>query len=224
LPNERRIHFAPFALDLVNECLWRGSLVIKLRPKAFAVLAYLVSRPGQLVTKDNLIAVVWREAFVGDAVLKVAIRQIREALSDDAKSPRFIETSHRRGYRFIGVISALQAIAGGRTDDGATAARPQQPDLPAGIVGRAHALSRMRAWFDSARRGECQVAFVTGEAGIGKTCLVSAFVSSSAASSQASIGHAQCIELYGTSEPYLPIFEAMQRLGAEIGVDKLAST
>ena len=63
---------------------------------------------------------------------------------------------------------------------------------------------------------------MTGEAGIGKTCLVSAFVSSSTASSRASIGHAQCIELYGTSEPYLPIFEAMQRLGAEIGVDKLA--
>ena len=63
---------------------------------------------------------------------------------------------------------------------------------------------------------------MTGEAGIGKTCLVSAFVSSSTAPSRASIGHAQCIELYGTSEPYLPIFEAMQRLGAEIGVDKLA--
>ena len=82
-----------------------GSQAIKLRPKAFAVLDYLLGRPGQLVTKEELLNAVWPETFVGEAVLKVAIRQIREALGDDPKSPRFIETAHRRGYRFIGQIA-----------------------------------------------------------------------------------------------------------------------
>ena len=80
--NENRIIFDPFSLDLTNECLWRGSQTIKLRPKAFAVLNYLLGRPGQLVTKENLLNAVWPETFVSDAVLKVAIRQLREALGD----------------------------------------------------------------------------------------------------------------------------------------------
>ena len=94
--------FNHFSLDLVNECLWRGSEEIKIRPKAFAILNYLLNRSGQLVTKEELLNAVWPETFVGDAVLKVTVRQLREVLDDDPKSPRFIETSHRRGYRFIG--------------------------------------------------------------------------------------------------------------------------
>jgi DNA-binding winged helix-turn-helix (wHTH) protein len=54
--NEPQIIFNPFSLDLVNECLWRGSEAIKLRPKAFAVLNYLLKRPGQLVTKEAAIS------------------------------------------------------------------------------------------------------------------------------------------------------------------------
>src|SRR6185369_11580972 len=103
--NEKRIVFDPFSLDLANECLWKGSQAIKLRPKAFAVLGYLLDHPGQLVTKDELLNAVWSGTFVGEAVLKVAIRQIRESLGDDPTSPRFIETAHRRGYRFIGSIA-----------------------------------------------------------------------------------------------------------------------
>src|SRR5215813_6650394 len=99
--NEKRIIFDPYCLDLTNECLWEGTQVIKLRPKAFAVLDYLLGRPGQLVTKEELLNAVWPGTFIGDAVLKVAIRQLREAQGDDPKRPRFIETAHRRGYRFI---------------------------------------------------------------------------------------------------------------------------
>src|SRR5215470_16392825 len=102
--NDRGVNFGPFCLDFAAECLWKGSRPIKLRPKAFAVLDYLVSRPAQLVTKEELLNDVWAGTFVGEAVLKVAIRQIREALDDDPGAPRFIETAHRRGYRFIGEI------------------------------------------------------------------------------------------------------------------------
>ena len=80
MEHETRIVFGPFSLDLTNECLWRDTRIIKLRPKAFAVLNYLIGRPGKLVTKVELLNAGWPETFVGDAVLKVTVRQVREAL------------------------------------------------------------------------------------------------------------------------------------------------
>src|SRR5215469_16333025 len=101
----KEIAFGPFRFDLTNECLWSGTRAISLRPKAFAVLKLLIENPGQLVSKQKVLDIVWPGTFVGDAVLKDNIRQLREALDDDAGSPAYIETAHRRGYRFIGKTS-----------------------------------------------------------------------------------------------------------------------
>ena len=213
---ERRIHFAPFALDLVNECLWRGTDVIKLRPKAFAVLEHLLSRPGELVTKETLIGAVWPDTFVGDAVLKVAIRQIREALSDNPKSPRFIETAHRRGYRFIGEIgAAMAAVATSRaiaTADAASTTPPGRLSVRDEFVGREQALSRLHEWFGQVRSGESKVVFVTGEAGIGKTTLIDTFTDTIAQDPTVRICGGQCLEQYGMSEAYLPVLDAIREL------------
>ena len=100
----RQIVFGPFALDPVNLRLCRGSLPVPLTPKAFDVLSYLLQHAGQLVTKDDLLKSIWPESFVGDSVLKVCVLEIRRALGDQAAAPKFVETVHRRGYRFIGSI------------------------------------------------------------------------------------------------------------------------
>jgi pimeloyl-ACP methyl ester carboxylesterase/DNA-binding winged helix-turn-helix (wHTH) protein len=91
-----------YTLDLANQCLWQARQRISLTPKAFCLLRYLIEAAERLVTKQELLDHVWSEAFVGDAVLKVCISEIRRALEDGCKAPRFIETLHRRGYRFIG--------------------------------------------------------------------------------------------------------------------------
>ena len=217
--SEKRIIFDPFSLDLANECLWRGSQAIKLRPKAFAVLNYLLGRPGQLITKEELLNTVWPETFVGEAVLKVAIRQLREALDDDPKSPRFIETAHRRGYRFIRQIAGRgQVLAGEQTIESnrAISGSPlSAADSPPGVVGRDEALSRMRSWLERMLGGERQIVFVTGEAGIGKTSLVDVFARSIASDRNIRIGRGQCLEQYGTGEAYLPVLEAIGRLARE---------
>jgi DNA-binding winged helix-turn-helix (wHTH) protein/predicted ATPase len=219
---ERRIIFDPFYLDLANERLFRGSQAIKLRPKAFAVLTYLLARPAQLVTKEELLNAVWPETFVGDGVLKVTIRQLRNALSDDSKSPRFIETAHRRGYRFIGQITEggqrpAEVQQMGRRNK-AISASPLSSAYPSpGVVGRDKALSRMHGWLDKVLMGERQIVFVTGEAGIGKTALVDTFTRSIAADRGIRIGRGQCLEQYGTSEAYLPVLEAIGRLCRERG-------
>ena len=210
------IRLGAFRLDLDNECLWLGAQVITLRPKAFAVLHYLVRRPGQLVSKEELLNAVWPETFVGDAVLKVAIRQLREALADNPKMPRFIETAHRRGYRFIGQLGNEVRQAVGEEADSqtplVTSVRQAGAKLPAGIVGREDALGRLEEWLAKSGGGERQMVFISGEAGIGKTALVDTFARHLAAERQIRISRGQCLEQYGTGEAYLPVLEAIGRL------------
>src|SRR5262249_6044178 len=159
---------------------------------------YLLARPDQLVTKEELLNAVWAETFVGEAVLKVVIRQIREALGDDPKSPRFIETAHRRGYRFIGPILGNDHPVVGPAPFGTT-------DFSAGVGGREQPLSRRKSWLEKMLAGERQIGFVTGEAGIGKTALVDAFVRRINMNGDIRVGRGQCLEQYGTSEAYLPV-------------------
>jgi DNA-binding winged helix-turn-helix (wHTH) protein len=97
----------PLRLDLANEQLWQGARAIPLRPKSFALLRCLVEHPGQLLTKAALFNAIWPETAVSDVVLTVCIRELRQALDDDVKMPRFIETVRRRGYRFVGRVTAL---------------------------------------------------------------------------------------------------------------------
>jgi DNA-binding winged helix-turn-helix (wHTH) protein/predicted ATPase len=212
--NEKSIIFDPFCLDLTNECLWKDLQAIRLRPKAFMVLSYLVRHPGVLVTKEELIEAIWPGTFVGDGVLKVIVRQLRKALDDDPKQPRFIETAHRRGYRFISAIAAPR-----QTDHLATLHTSVNTANTASssqtVVGRDEALSRMRTSLHKMLGGERQVLFVTGEAGIGKTTLVDVFAQSLAFDPTIWTARGQCLEQYGASEAYLPVLEAIGRLCRE---------
>jgi DNA-binding winged helix-turn-helix (wHTH) protein len=78
-----------------------GGEPVALAPKPFAVLCALARARGRLITKNALRDLVWGHRFVTDAVLKSAISEVRAALGDDAKQPRYIETVWRHGYRFI---------------------------------------------------------------------------------------------------------------------------
>src|SRR5262245_40937090 len=89
-----QIAFGPFRLEPVNETLVRDGQPVRLRPKAFAMLSHLVAAAGRLVTKRELLDTLWADVFVGDAALKTCMREIREALGDDAQRPRYIQTAH----------------------------------------------------------------------------------------------------------------------------------
>jgi DNA-binding winged helix-turn-helix (wHTH) protein len=99
---------ADLQIDVANECVWRGQEALHLTPTAFALLRYLVEHAGQLVTKEELLQAIWPETAVTEGVLTTHIRQLRQALGDEAKAPRYIETVHRRGYRFIGKVGSRQ--------------------------------------------------------------------------------------------------------------------
>jgi pimeloyl-ACP methyl ester carboxylesterase/DNA-binding winged helix-turn-helix (wHTH) protein len=99
--------FGEFRLDPGRATLFRGDTRVSLTPKALNVLDYLARHSGRLVTKDEFMDHLWSGVFVGDAALKVCVREIRRALGDDPHQPRYIETAHRRGYRFIANVTVV---------------------------------------------------------------------------------------------------------------------
>ena len=219
VPVEHSVFFPPFRLDLANEQLWRLAQPLPLRPKTFAVLRCFVEHPGQLLTKKALLEAVWPETVVSDVVLKVCIRELRHTLEDNARQPRFIETVHGRGYRFIGSVTvASQPVT--LQDASRRMAKPQSPefadvrlDVAHGpIVGREVDIAYLYQCLDKVWSGARQVVFVTGEAGLGKTTVVEAFVTEAGRQGDLWIGHGQCIEHYGAGEAYMPVLEALEQL------------
>jgi predicted ATPase/DNA-binding winged helix-turn-helix (wHTH) protein len=201
--------FPPFRLDPVNAQLWRGGHEIKLRRKTFDVLLYLVDHPGQLVTKAALLDTIWAKVTVSDSMPATCVAELRKALGDEARVPRFIETVHGRGYRFIAKVKTPASVA-------PISKAPSVPKRPRPImVGRQDELAQLQSWYSRVLEGQRQLIFVTGEAGIGKTTFVQAFLDSIAQEGSVRIGRGQCVEQYGAGEPYMPVLEALGRLCQE---------
>ena len=101
-----------FELDARSGDLRRHGQKVRLPNQSFQTLLLLLSRPGDLVTRDELRHALWTsETFVDfDDGLNSAMRKLREALDDDAGHPSFIETLPRRGYRFIAPVNSIAAI------------------------------------------------------------------------------------------------------------------
>ena len=107
---ERTLTFGRYRLEPQGG-LMSGARNVHLTPKALALLSYIANRPGEVVTKEQLFSAVWPEVNVGDAALVTCIQELRRALKDDARRPRYIETLHRRGYRFVGKLSEAPSPA-----------------------------------------------------------------------------------------------------------------
>ena len=195
-------------IEAENEWAWCGARRLELTPRAFAVLRHLVEHRGRLITKEELLTTVWRDAIVSDAALASGIRDLRKALGDSSNAPRYIQTVHRRGFRFIGPVAVPASF---------TASSPAAPTL----VGREAELASLHARLVRALSGQRQLVFVTGEQGIGKTALVETFLAEAGEANALRIGCGQCVEQYGAGEAYLPVLEALGRLGRAAGGEQL---
>jgi tetratricopeptide (TPR) repeat protein/DNA-binding winged helix-turn-helix (wHTH) protein len=98
-------------VDTSRSCLRRDGEERHLRQQTFQVLVYLLEQRERLVTKDELIDYVWRDTAVTDNALDQCLAEIRKALGDDSRNPRFIKTVPRRGYRFMGKVEEVSAVA-----------------------------------------------------------------------------------------------------------------
>ncbi|MEW6212917.1 MAG: winged helix-turn-helix domain-containing protein, partial [Acidobacteriota bacterium] len=107
-PARKQIYrFGQFTLDCVERRLTRDEEEIYLQPKTFDTLLYLVERHGSLVKKEEMLRALWADAFVTENALTRCIKEVREALADDAYQPRFIKTVPRVGYRFIAEVEEI---------------------------------------------------------------------------------------------------------------------
>ena len=203
------LRFSGFELDEADARLQRHDQALELPPRAFSVLCELARRPGQLVTKEALLDAIWGHRHVSESVLKSTISQLRTALDDDAKAPRFIETASRRGYRFIAAIEDVAGVDPFTSVDVSPATAESHTPLTASMTGRDATLSRLKAAWGRACAGQRQLCWLAGEAGIGKTTLVEHFAASLG---PVVFAHGQCIEQHGPGEPYLPVLEALGAL------------
>jgi len=108
-----RVSFGLFEADLNTGELWKAGFRIRLQGQPFKVLATLVSRAGEVVTREELQLQVWGSNTNVDfeRALAGAVNKVREALGDSAENPRFIETLTKRGYRFIAPVTAIAPVA-----------------------------------------------------------------------------------------------------------------
>jgi len=109
--------FGLFETDVAKGTLTRNGIRVKLQDQPFRVLIFLLERPGEIVTRDELRQRLWPEGtYVDfDGSLNVILKKLRAAIDDDSDNPRFIETVPRRGYRFIAPVSSDLAVAPPKT-------------------------------------------------------------------------------------------------------------
>ena len=197
------IQFGPHRFDQKSGELYFSEERRPLPPEDSAVLLQLVSRPNKLVSKQELLAEVWKDVVVGDAVVKTCIKRLRKVLGDDSNNPIYIETVHRRVYRFIG----FQAPA-----------FRELPSKGAGlIVGRERELARLQETFQHASDGQCRFVFISGEAGAGKSAFTNLFFETIRTRPRVLIGCGHCVDTQGPGEAFGPLFEVLESLAAQLG-------
>jgi predicted ATPase/DNA-binding winged helix-turn-helix (wHTH) protein/tetratricopeptide (TPR) repeat protein len=104
-PQATIYQFGEFTLDVGRGCVLRGDEEIKLRPKVYKALKYLVENPGRLISKQELIQEVWPDAFVTDDSLVQCTVELRRALED--REQKLLKTVPRRGYLFVGAVTTM---------------------------------------------------------------------------------------------------------------------
>ena len=115
----QHVSFGRYRYEPATGRLWADKRELKLTRKASGVLGLLLDRAGEPVTKQELFAAVWSNTVVSDDALTTCIQELRKALGDDAKQPRYIETRHRYGYCFVAELTRRSPPA-----------RPSPPTLP----------------------------------------------------------------------------------------------
>jgi TolB-like protein/DNA-binding winged helix-turn-helix (wHTH) protein/cytochrome c-type biogenesis protein CcmH/NrfG len=150
--------FGVFEVDLRRAELRKQGLKVKLHGQPFEILAMLLERPGEPVTREEIREKLWpEETFVDfEHSINTAVNRLREALGDDAERPRYIETLPRRGYRFLGPVEAVAPAPSPEVS--VTAAAPPSREAPA--PGKTGVSAKRRNWWRLAMAGVGLVAVV----------------------------------------------------------------
>ena len=160
------ISFGPFRLLAAQRLLLEGDRPVRLGSRAFDILAALVDRAGEVVTKEQLMARAWPQTFVEDANLKIQVSALRRALGDGQGGHRYIATVSGRGYNFVAPVRTEKPLL----------ATPVAPVVPAPMHNLPFAVTRMIGREEAAaalvaRLSQQRLVTIVGPGGIGKTTL-----------------------------------------------------
>lgn len=167
--------FEDFTFETSGNVLFRNGAVVALEPSAARVLRFFLENEGRLVSKQEILETVWAEVFTTEDVLKRAVLQIRRALGDDAANPRFIETHHRRGYRFVAGEKFEKRHKDTTSKNEKVEATAPHFDC---FIGRGKEIEFLQTEFRRVLKGNGQPVLIAGEPGIGKTQTVERFIES----------------------------------------------
>jgi DNA-binding winged helix-turn-helix (wHTH) protein len=215
--------FGEFEIDTRLYEMRRGGKPCHVEPQVFDVLAYLVRHADRVVGKNELLDTIWPEGYVSEATLSGRVMAARKALGDSGREQRYIKTVHGRGFRFVAPVSQHEeTVDPGAPDFRMTSAAPASREPipnpePSGPVGRESELDYLDGLLAQAAAGKRTVLLVTGEAGIGKTTLVNAYIDRVRSRVPAWIGQGECIEHHDVAEAYKPVLDALSRISR--GVD-----
>lgn len=201
--------FGPFRLETDTQLLRRDGAAISLQPKVYRLLLYFLQHPGRVISREELFDALWHGRVVEDTALRLAVNALRKALRDESKTPRYIQTACKRGYRFIPEVSVEYGLQSGATPK--TAAfhyRPRVESLSAASWHDAE-LAQLFGAFEQAATGKRRLVFLRGEGGVGKTSLLEKFLAENNHSDYAVL-NARCVQLGGSAEPFLPLLEALE--------------
>ena len=140
--------FGEFTLDATGRSLARRDAAIHLAPKAHDLLVALVRQAGRLLTKQELLAQVWPDAFVEEGILSVHVSSLRKALGGGNRGAAYIQTVARSGYRFVAEVTSPPA------DDRAVSCAPRRPLEAIELVGRGRSHLLSASYFEVAKAVE----------------------------------------------------------------------
>ena len=193
-------YFAEFRFDDQHGLLWHNGVRVPLTGKAAAVLMSLIDAPEQRLTLNEILRQVWPDTHVTSGNIKVLVREIRQALADNVRAPRFVRTLPH-GYEFIPRVSDASHRVADR--------------VAAVFVGRAPQLAAIEAALAAAQAGARGFVLVTGGPGSGKTAVCERALKMAARQGFTTIS-ASCRRPSGTAEPLSPLLDAVHRLVADL--------
>lgn len=193
--------FDEFVLDTDQRELRRDGRTIALQPQVFDLLEYLIRHRARVVTKDDLISAIWGGRVISESSLTTRINAARTGIGDSGEAQRLIKTLPRKGVRFIGTVREAS-----REVESAVA--PLKIEISTLVVGRTAPFEMIDQMTRHVLSGKRQMAFVTGEAGIGKTAFIAKAIEQLTQQGFDQL-YGRCTERFGTDEVFLPLIDAL---------------
>ena len=201
--------FGQFHLNTLSQVLWNKGGSVYLSPKVYRLLLYFLQHSDTLITHEELMEKVWDGRIVDNSALRFAVNTLRNALQDDCKTPKYILTVCKRGYRFLSMVNLkdISSLAAVDLPPLLTYPRIKIADLLKTNTSRG--LKELQNAFELTLNCSPQLIFLRGCKNIGKTTLIDSFIAT-ILHTKALIFSARCIPLVCNVEPFLPLVEALE--------------